>query len=84
MKGRVVISLSGHDIGRFYLVLCDQEKSVLVSDGKEHRLNKPKLKNKKHISQALFDIECDPGEFTDGKLRKFLKGLKDKQERIMN
>jgi hypothetical protein len=79
-----VISLAGHDIGRLYIVVKTDGDYVYVSDGREHRLLKPKKKNKKHIG-LIFDEKCfDPSEMTDGALRKLLSTLTDEHERIIN
>ena len=43
--GRVVVSLAGRDKGRLLAVTGVNEKGVLVCDGKERPVERPKLKN---------------------------------------
>ena len=58
--GDIVISIMGHDRGEYYLVLdCDND-FVYLADGRLKTVNKPKKKNKKHISRLG---KCD--EFID-------------------
>lgn len=80
----IVISLAGHDMGRIYLVTRDEGKCALVCDGKEHRINNPKHKNKKHLCQILESIVIDPEGMTDGILRKKLSLLTKEYERVIN
>lgn len=75
--GKIVISLSGHDVGRIYLVVNQDDNYLYVCDGKEHRLNKPKRKNKKHIGQIFEEKYYEPSQMTDGALRKLLSALTD-------
>ena len=82
--GNVVISLAGHDAGRIYLAVSQDNRYVYVCDGKEHRLNKPKRKNKKHIGKLFEQKLFDPLQMTDGVLRKLLSALTDEYERIIN
>ena len=82
--GRIVTSLSGHDEGRLYLVIGEEEGYLLLSDGKIRRLKKPKRKKIKHIRPILPDRRCDPEVMTDGRLRKWLRESADLQNRIIN
>lgn len=50
ITGRIVISCAGRDKGRLLAVVGESEGYLLLADGKERRLEKPKLKNPKHIS----------------------------------
>ena len=47
--GNIVCSLSGHDKGIYSIVVAKSDKGIMVCDGKHHKLNKPKLKNEKHL-----------------------------------
>ena len=47
--GQVVCSVSGHDKGIFMVVVGQDNKGLLVCDGKHHRIEKPKCKNIKHL-----------------------------------
>lgn len=49
MKGRIVCSLAGRDKGCFMAVVEEKEGKVFVCDGRERPLERPKLKNIKHI-----------------------------------
>ena len=40
---------AGKDKGTLYLVLERTEETVLLTDGKRRRLEKPKRKNRKHV-----------------------------------
>ena len=48
----IVISLAGHDRGEAFVVLEANEQSVLVADGKNRKLSRPKRKNTKHINSS--------------------------------
>ena len=48
-RGTVVCSKMGRDKGYFLVVVSTDERSALVCDGKERRLEKPKKKNLKHL-----------------------------------
>lgn len=48
--GSVVWSKAGRDKDRYYVVIeVVNDDYVLVVDGKYHKLDKPKIKNKKHL-----------------------------------
>lgn len=48
--GTVVCSTAGRDSGKFMIVVGHDNGKVLVCDGKERPMGRPKLKNMKHIS----------------------------------
>ena len=48
-RGTVVRSLAGRDSGYLLAVIAADEKRVLVCDGKERPLDRPKSKNIRHI-----------------------------------
>ena len=49
--GDIVVSITGHDRGEHYLVIdCDKD-FIYVADGRLKTLDKPKKKNKKHVSR---------------------------------
>ena len=50
MIGQIVCSLSGRDKGYFMVVVAEENNYVHVCEGKERPLERPKRKNKKHIS----------------------------------
>lgn len=49
MVGRVVYSTAGRDKGRFMVIVGSEGEYPLVCDGKLHPLERPKLKNPKHL-----------------------------------
>ena len=49
MIGQIVCSKTGRDKGYFMLVVGESEGYLLVCDGKERPLERPKLKNPKHL-----------------------------------
>ena len=48
-RGSIVRSTAGRDSGKLMLVLECTQNGVLVCDGKERPLERPKLKNTRHI-----------------------------------
>ena len=48
-KGTVVKSLAGRDKGKLLAVMQSENSSVLVCDGKERPIDRPKSKNIRHI-----------------------------------
>ena len=54
-RGRVVISLAGRDKGRLLAVMQEEKNRVLICDGKERPIDRPKSKNIRHVemTQAL-------------------------------
>ena len=83
-RGSYVISLKGHDTGRIYLVTEVNGAEAYVSDGREHRLSRPKRKNIKHIFPILDEYLEDPTVITDGVLRKLLKEKGNIYDSIIN
>lgn len=60
--GDLVISLTGRDKGKLFLVVCVAENYVKIVDGKFHKLSKPKTKNYKHIKKVLSATFTDIAE----------------------
>ena len=54
-RGRVVISLAGRDKGKLLAVMQEEKNRVLICDGKERPVDRPKSKNIRHVemTQAL-------------------------------
>lgn len=48
-RGRVVISLAGRDKGRLLAVMQEDKDRVLICDGKERPVDRPKSKNIRHV-----------------------------------
>lgn len=49
-RGTVVCSKAGKEKGMFMAVLSSDDKAVLLSDGRQRPIEKPKRKNLKHVS----------------------------------
>lgn len=82
MTGRVVVSIQGHDKGRWYCVInVDSNGNLLCCDGKYHQMNKPKKKHGKHLKALplLIDLQKKGGSgglFENSDLHKKLKGMR--------
>ncbi len=76
--GTVVKSIKGRDINRFFVVVkCLNNDFVMVADGDLRKLEKPKLKNAKHLNKTNTSLNLD--EYCENsKLYKFLKALNEK------
>ena len=81
--GDIVVSITGHDRGEHYLVIdCDKD-FIYVANGRLKTLDKPKKKNKKHVSrlgksEEFIDIKNSGGNFNDVKLKYLLKKWRNK------
>lgn len=73
-RGRVVRSLAGRDKGYLLAVMQEDKDRILVCDGKERPVDRPKSKNIRHveITQALLSEE---ELSTNRALRKALRRL---------
>lgn len=49
---QIVLSLAGHDRGRLFFVLKEEEDFLLLVDGKGRKLATPKRKRKKHVRRV--------------------------------
>ena len=75
-KGDVVISLSGHDKGRLYVVIKEGEYPLLC-DGKRKLLENPKKKNGKHLKETGERIDLSAyNPLYDAHIRKAVKCVK--------
>lgn len=79
MVGRVVISKSGRDKDKKMVIVAETENYLLVCDGKERRLTRPKRKNPKHLQFTNVCLEAHRFE-TNRALRKALKGCGYEEE----
>lgn len=50
-EGAVVLSLSGRDKGKLLAVVGNEQNRVLVCDGKERPVERPKRKNMCHLEE---------------------------------
>lgn len=67
--GMVVKSGAGHDSGRYFAVITCEGGRVLIADGKERKIAKPKAKNVKHLTPTGKTVDV----LTDKKLRTALR-----------
>lgn len=75
-RGNIVRSIKGRDKGRLLVILSVENDKLLLADGKERKLTKPKSKNPKHIEELNLKLTED---FLVGneRLRKELNRLKN-------
>ena len=73
-RGRVVISLAGRDKGRLLAVMQEEKNRVLICDGKERPVDRPKSKNIRHVEATEFSLS-ETGLASDRALRKALRRL---------
>ena len=73
-KGCVVCSLSGHDKGLYMVVVGNTPDGVKVCDGKQRRLQNPKLKNIKHLYETEHFVTEEQLK-TNKSLRRAIYGL---------
>lgn len=57
MIGMFAISKAGHDKGKMYLVVDEDETMVALSDGRIRTLDNPKKKKKKHVQIVKKDLD---------------------------
>ena len=75
--GTVVISLAGRDKGYYLCVVGGEGGCILVCDGKERPLGRPKKKNPRHVE--VLELPPLTWELRGNKaLRKALNRLKEK------
>ena len=72
MVGRVVISKSGRDKDKAMVIVKETENYLLVCDGKERPVERPKRKNPKYLKLTRLHLEAHQLE-TNRTLRKALK-----------
>ncbi len=53
MNGKYAISTAGRDAGKLYIIVGSENGMLLLADGKERTLAKPKKKNAKHVEVPL-------------------------------
>ena len=76
MIGRIVCSKSGRDKGYFLVVIKEEDGFLLVCDGKERPLSRPKKKNPKHLALTNTVLSEDSYS-TDKSLRRALAIYRD-------
>lgn len=77
--GQVVLSTCGRDMGKLQMVLEILDDSyVLVVDGKQRKIEKPKKKKIKHLQKYNKELQLE--NLTDKKLRYMLNNLKKEDQ----
>ena len=76
MIGRIVCSKAGRDKGYFMAVVKSEGDFLLVCDGKERPLERPKRKNAKHLMFTNTVLENDSFK-TNKHLKKALAVYRD-------
>ena len=76
MIGQIVCSKAGRDKGYFMVVVKESEGVVFVCDGKERPLERPKLKNPKHLCFTNTVLSAESFR-TNKSLRKALAIYRD-------
>lgn len=49
--GQLVRSVAGRDEGRYFFIVGFSDEDVLIANGRERKISKPKLKKIKHIKK---------------------------------
>ena len=57
--GRVAISRAGRDKGRFLAIMAVEEGRIIVCDGRERPLERPKKKNPKHLAPTSKSLAAE-------------------------
>ncbi len=76
MVGRIVSSKAGRDKGYFMVVVEQKDGFLLVCDGKERPLERPKRKNEKHLCFTNTVLDADSYK-TNKHLKKALAIYRD-------
>lgn len=71
VKGQIVKSMSGHDSGKFYVVMSVEKEFCFIANGKERKLEAVKKKNLKHLAPTSKIVDVDELT-TNNKLKKLL------------
>lgn len=71
VRGSVVRANAGRDKGKFFVVLGFDSKYVIIGDGKNRTLEKPKRKKEKHLSVSS-TIVNESSMSTNREIRKAL------------
>lgn len=72
MVGKIVISKAGRDKNKAMVIVKETENYLLVCDGKERPVERPKRKNPKHLKFTAAYVEAQQLE-TNRALRKAIK-----------
>lgn len=84
--GMLAVSKAGHDKGRLYVVVKEDQEFVYLADGKNRSVSSPKKKKRKHIQinyyipgtlQKVLEAEQ---KLEDEQIKKAIKEYKNQQE----
>jgi len=79
--GQIVYSKAGRDKGKLLSVISSKDSCVFVVDGKERPLERPKLKNPKHLELTGYCLS--ENEYRSNKaLRSALKRYQAKKDEL--
>ena len=82
-RGEIVRSLAGHDRGAVFCILGFEGESLLLADGRERAVDRPKRKNRRHVALlGPFEHPVERGETVlDSELRRALAAFRDEWSR---
>ncbi|MBE6010020.1 MAG: hypothetical protein E7236_05150 [Lachnospiraceae bacterium] len=76
LRGKLCVSLCGHDKGKIYVIIASDDEEVLLADGESRTLDRPKKKNRRHIQPIIHlpeDVREALGECTDLTMKRALR-----------
>ena len=79
MQGKMAISRAGHDKDSIYVIIKEEAAHVYLADGKSRAVEKPKMKNKKHIQivkelpKEITEMLSPDIEFRNEKIKRAIK-----------
>jgi len=82
-------SVAGHDSGKLYLIVGREKTRLLLVDGKYHKLDKPKLKNEKHIKllpdpvYERYKARIERENLTDAEVRRVIAEIKARKDALI-
>ncbi len=80
--GMIVLATAGREAGRFFLVTATDGPELLLADGKNRPLSKPKRKNPAHVQQTKQTLPLE--NLTDKALRAVLNPMNEKAKRPLS
>ena len=79
----IVISNSGRDRGKYFAVVgIENENFVLIADGKYRKLEKPKLKRKKHLKATGLKLNALKEKCNNKEFYKSLEAVLNEQDQM--
>ena len=76
LRGKLCVSLCGHDKGKTYVIIASDDEAVLLADGEKRTLVSPKKKNRRHIQPVIHlpeNVKEALSECTDLTIKRALK-----------